>query len=50
MKEDGLFTYNSKQVMVEHIQKIRSKQSKGIEGTYYIIAKALEDPKWRAKC
>jgi putative membrane protein len=24
-------------------------ESKGIEGTYYYIVKALEDPKWRAK-
>ena len=35
--------------MIEHVQKIIVKQSKGIEGTYYIIAKAMDDPKWRAK-
>ena len=37
------------QVRIDHVQKIIVKQSKGIEGTYYYIAKALEDPKWRAK-
>ena len=25
------------------------RQSKGIEGTYYYIVKALEDPKWRSR-
>ena len=37
------------QVRIDHVQKIIVKQSKGIEGTYYYIVKALEDPKWRAK-
>ena len=37
------------QVRIDHVEKIIVKQSKGIEGTYYYIVKALEDPKWRAK-
>ena len=36
-------------VKIEHIEKIIVKQSKGIEGTYYYIVKALEIPKWRSK-
>ena len=36
-------------VKIEHIEKIIVKQSKGIEGTYYYIVKALEDPKWRSR-
>ncbi len=48
-EDESVLPIIQSQVMVEHIQKIIVKQSKGIEGTYYIIAKALEDPKWRAK-
>ena len=36
-------------VRVEHVEKIIVRQSKGIESTYYYIAKAIEDPRWRAK-
>ena len=36
-------------VRIDHVEKIIVKQSKGIEGTYYYIVKALEDPKCRAK-
>lgn len=36
-------------VRVDHVEKIIVRQSKGIESTYYYIAKAIEDPRWRAK-
>jgi putative membrane protein len=36
-------------VRVEHVEKIIVRQSKGIESTYYYIAKAIDDPRWRAK-
>jgi len=48
-EDESVLPIIQSQVMVEHVQKIIVKQSKGIEGTYYIIAKALDDPKWRAK-
>ena len=34
---------------VDHVDKIIVRQSKGIESTYYYIAKAIDDPRWRAK-
>ena len=37
------------QVRVDAVRKIIVKQSKGIEGTYYYIMKALEDEKWRSR-
>ena len=36
-------------VRVDHLEKIIVRQSKGIESTYYYIAKAIDDPRWRAK-
>jgi len=36
-------------VRVEHVEKIIVRQSRGIESTYYYIAKAIEDPRWRAR-
>ena len=36
-------------VRVDHVEKIIVRQSKGIESTYYYIAKAIEDPRWRAR-
>ena len=36
-------------IRVEHVEKIIVRQSKGIESTYYYIAKAIDDPRWRAK-
>jgi putative membrane protein len=36
-------------VRVDHVEKIIVRQSRGIESTYYYIAKAIEDPRWRAK-
>ncbi len=34
---------------VDTIEKIIVRQSKGIEGTYYYIVKAIEDPRFRAR-
>jgi|TARA_B100001964_G_C14260014_1_gene614884 putative membrane protein len=36
-------------VRVEHVEKVIVRQSRGIESTYYYIAKAIEDPRWRAR-
>ena len=36
-------------IRVDHLEKIIVRQSKGIESTYYYIAKAIDDPRWRAK-
>ena len=48
-EDESVLPIIQSQVRIDHVQKIIVKQSKGIEGTYYYIAKALEDPKWRAK-
>ncbi len=36
-------------VRVDTIEKVIVRQSKGIEGTYYYIIKAVEDPRFRAR-
>ena len=36
-------------VRVDHVEKVIVRQSKGIESTYYYIAKAIDDPRWRAR-
>ncbi len=36
-------------VRVDHVEKVIVRQSKGIESTYYYVAKAIEDPRWRAR-
>ena len=48
-EDEAILPIIQSQVRIDHVQKIIVKQSKGIEGTYYYIAKALEDPKWRGK-
>lgn len=48
-EDEAVLPIIQSQVRIDHVQKIIVKQSKGIEGTYYYIVKALEDPKWRAK-
>ena len=48
-EDESVMPIIQSQVRIDHVQKIIVKQSKGIEGTYYYIVKALEDPKWRAK-
>ncbi|MBA88467.1 MAG: hypothetical protein CMB16_04280 [Euryarchaeota archaeon] len=48
-EDEAVMPIIQSQVRIDHVEKIIVKQSKGIEGTYYYIVKALEDPKWRAK-
>lgn len=48
-EDESVLPILQSQVRIDHVQKIIVKQSKGIEGTYYFIAKTMEDPKWRAK-
>ena len=48
-EDESVLPIIQSQVRVNHVEKIIVKQSIGIEGTYYYIVKALEDPKWRAK-
>ena len=48
-EDESVLPIIQSQVRVNHVEKIIVKQSKGIEGTYYYIVKALEDPKWRGK-
>ena len=48
-EDESVLPIIQSQVRIDHVQKIIVKQSKGIEGTYYYIVKALEDPKWRAR-
>ena len=48
-EDEAVLPIIQSQVRIDHVEKIIVKQSKGIEGTYYYIVKALEDPNWRAK-
>ena len=48
-EDESVLPIIQSQVRIDHVKKIIVKQSKGIEGTYYYIVKALEDPKWRSK-
>ncbi|MCH1540463.1 MAG: DUF373 family protein [Candidatus Poseidonia sp.] len=48
-EDESVLPIIQSQVRIDHVEKIIVKQSKGIEGTYYYIIKALEDPKWRSK-
>lgn len=36
-------------VRVDHVEKVIVRQSRGIESTYYYVAKAVDDPRWRAR-
>ena len=36
-------------VRVDHVEKVIVRQSRGSESTYYYVAKAIDDPRWRAK-
>ena len=36
-------------IRVDTVEKVIVRQSKGIEGTYYYIIKAVEDPRFRAR-
>ncbi|MDE0557521.1 MAG: DUF373 family protein [Candidatus Poseidoniaceae archaeon] len=48
-EDESVLPIIQSQVRINHVEKIIVKQSKGIEGTYYYIVKALEDPKWRGR-
>ncbi len=48
-EDESVLPIIQSQVRIDHVEKVIVKQSKGIEGTYYYIVKALEDPKWRSK-
>ena len=48
-EDESVLPIIQSQVRIGHVEKIIVKQSKGIEGTYYYIVKALEDEKWRAR-
>ena len=48
-EDESVLPILQSQVRIDHVEKIIVKQSKCIEGTYYYIVKALEDPKWRSK-
>ena len=48
-EDESVLPIITSQVRIDHVEKIIVRQSKGIEGTYYYIVKALEDPKWRSR-
>ena len=48
-EDESVLPIITSQVRIDHVEKVIVRQSQGIEGTYYYIVKALEDPKWRAK-
>jgi len=49
MEDESILPILSSRLSIDHVEKIIVRQSKGIEGTYYYIVKAIEDPRWRAK-
>ena len=49
MEDESVLPILTSRLSIDHIEKIIVRQSKGIEGTYYYIAKAIEDPRWRAR-
>jgi len=48
-EDESILPIIQSRLHIDHVQKIIVRQSKGIEGTYYYIVKAIEDPKWRAR-
>jgi putative membrane protein len=48
-EDESILPLIQSRLHIDHVQKIIVRQSKGIEGTYYYIVKAIEDPKWRAR-
>jgi len=48
-EDEAMLPIITSRVRIDHVEKIIVRQSKGIEGTYYYIMKAIDDPKWRAK-
>jgi len=48
-EDESILPIIQSRLNIDHVQKIIVRQSKGIEGTYYYIVKAIEDEKWRMK-
>lgn len=48
-EDESILPIIQSRLHIDHVQKIIVRQSKGIEGTYYYIVKAIEDEKWRMK-
>jgi putative membrane protein len=48
-EDESVLPIITSQVRIDHVEKVTVRQSKGIEGTYYYIVRALEDPRWRSK-
>ena len=48
-EDESILPIIQSRLHIDHVQKIIVRQSKGIEGTYYYIVKAIEDDKWRAR-
>ena len=49
MEDESVLPILTSRLSIDHVEKIIVRQSKGIEGTYYYIVKAIEDPRWRAR-
>jgi len=48
-EDEAILPILTSRLTIDHVEKIIVRQSKGIEGTYYYIVKAIEDPRWRAR-
>ncbi len=48
-EDEAVMPILQSRVRIDYVEKIIVRQSKGIEGTFYYIMKAIEDPKWRAR-
>jgi putative membrane protein len=48
-EDESILPLLQSRLHIDHVQKIIVRQSKGIEGTYYYLTKAIEDEKWRAR-
>ena len=48
-EDEAVMPIIQSRVRIDYVEKIIVRQSKGIEGTFYYIMKAIEDPKWRAR-
>ena len=48
-EDESILPIIQSRLNIDHVQKIIVRQSKGIEGTYYYLVKAIEDEKWRAR-
>ena len=44
-EDEAILPILTSRLTIDHVEKIIVRQSKGIEGTYYYIVKAIEDPR-----